>query len=123
MDTIIRITFFGGLILPPIVFICAVSKLKGLDSNSRFLASSLWACATFSSLMILAWSMFFRDGMGPDSDPETYGIEALEKCWSGIFLAIVIGMILVAFGLMLAIRGKKTSNKETALFPPHLIKK
>jgi hypothetical protein len=109
MDTITKFSFFGALILPPIVFIATIAKLQPLHPMKRFLIGVLFACASFTTLMILAVSIFFRDGMGPDS-VETHGMEALANCWGGILLAFVIGAILMTFGVILMKWRKRTNN-------------
>jgi hypothetical protein len=52
-------------------------------------------------LMILAASIFLRDGIGPDAI-ESHGIDALSNCWDGVIVAVAGGVILVVPGIILA---------------------
>ena len=111
MDTIVRISFYSALILSPIVFAGAMWRLRHTRLVRRLLVSALFSGAFFAGLLILAWSIFFRDGMGPDSMDESFGKEAFARCWSGIALAFVVGAVLLAFGILLLARpSKKTVN-------------
>jgi hypothetical protein len=110
MDTIGKLSMFGSWILFPIVFACAFWRLRRLSLARRFLTSVLFSGALFLSLQILAWSICLRDGLGPDSMGESYGMEAFARCWTGLALAFVVGAVLLAFGILLARPSKKTVN-------------
>ena len=105
---------FGLFMLPVIVFVFTMWRLRRLRFLRRILVSILFSSALFATLMILAFSIIFRDGMGPDSNVETHGIEAFENCWMGIVFAIVVGSILVAFGIIMARPRKKDSILKTS---------
>ncbi|HTS17544.1 MAG TPA: hypothetical protein VMP11_08225 [Verrucomicrobiae bacterium] len=109
MDTFAKFSFYGSLGLPPIVFACMMWRLRRFRFLRRFLVSILSSSAVFALLLILAWSIFFRDGWGPDSDPTTYGMEAFAKCWIDIVFAIIVGVALMAFGIVLARPNRKES--------------
>jgi drug/metabolite transporter (DMT)-like permease len=99
---------FGLFTLPLIVFVFAMWRLRRLRFLRRFLASILFSGALFLGLLILGFSIILRDGIGPDSN-ETHGMESFDNCWTGIVYAIVIGAILVTFGIILARPSKKDS--------------
>jgi hypothetical protein len=109
MDTLCEVSFFAALILPLIVFAYTSRKLKGLGVMRHLLVAILWSGAPFLSLMFVAWSIFFRDGMGPNS-VETHDLKAFSECWIPIVIALVAGTALVGSGLLLARHGKKNSN-------------
>jgi len=109
MDTIVRFSFWSALILSPMMFVGAMWRLRELRLTRRLLVSVLFSAALFASLLILAWSIFFRDGMGPDSI-ETHGADAFARCWTGIVFAFIVGAVLAAFGTVLVRIGKRQKH-------------
>ncbi len=101
MDTIVTFSFYSALILSPIVFIYTMWKFRHFRFVRRLLVSILFSSASFMTLMILAVSIFFRDGMGPGM-VESHGLEAFETCWPDIISAFFVGAVLMQFGVMLA---------------------
>lgn len=109
MDIIARLSFYGALVLSPMLFFGAMWRLRKLCLESRILASTFFSVALFASLLILAWNILFRDGMGPDA-VETHGTEALARCWVGVTVAFVVGAVLAGCGAVLA---RPQINRET----------
>jgi hypothetical protein len=100
MYTIVTFSFYGALILPPIFFICTMWKLRQLRIVRRLLVSIFCSGAFFASLLILAVSIFFRDGMGPDATVNN------DIGWVGVALAFVVGTTLLILGIWVAGRRK-----------------
>lgn len=112
METILESCFFGFLLFPPIVFIYVVWRLQGLSAARRAFAGGFFACAVFATLMILAVSIFITDvGFGPDA-VEVHGIDALANCWDGVVLAVPVGVIFAAFGIVLATYKDKNARQS-----------
>jgi glucan phosphoethanolaminetransferase (alkaline phosphatase superfamily) len=109
MDTIGTFSYNSSLILTPIVFAYTIWRFRGLHFVRRILSSILFSVAAFVGLQIAAWSILFRDGMGPGMVP-SHGLEAFENCWAGIAIGFVVGAVLFTLGILLARPSKKTVN-------------
>lgn len=111
MERLTESCFYGSLFLPPIVFVYTIWRLQRLSASKRALVGGLFACAIFASLMILAVSIFLRDGLGPDA-VESHGIDTLINCWDGVVLAIIVGAVLVVSGIILATYKEKNAGRS-----------
>jgi hypothetical protein len=107
MDTIIIFSYYAALILPPIVFICTMWKLRYLRLLRRFLASVLFSGALFASLLILAVGFFLRDGLGPDATVDN------DIGYIGVALSFIVGTTLLILGILLA--GCRKAAKQLSL--------
>lgn len=112
MFTIVESCFYGSFLLPPVIFVYVVWRLQKLSAARRALAGGLFACAVFATSMILTVSIFIGDvGLGPDA-VEVRGIDAVANCWDGVVLAVFVGAILAAFGIILATYKEKNARRS-----------
>ena len=109
MDTIGEYSYFGSWILPLVVFAGTMWFLRRLSTSRRILVAFLFSGATFLTLQIVAWSIFFRDGLGPGMT-ESIGMESFSRCWPGLALALAVGASLTGPGAFLARRRPTTEN-------------
>lgn len=100
MENIVIFSFYGVWILPPIVFICTMWKLRPVQVVRRLLVSILFSGAFFASLLILAVSIFLRNGLGPDGTVDN------DIGYVGVALAFIAGTILLTLGTWVAGRGQ-----------------
>ena len=109
MDTIGEYSYFGSWILPLVVFAGTMWFLRRLSTSRRTVVAFLFSGSAFLTLHIVAWSIFFRDGLGPGM-VESIGMESISRCWPGLALALAVGTLLIGPGAFLARRRPTTEN-------------